>query len=95
MFTLTAVFSNVQLQLARYAYCPLYALGNIGNILNLIVFSQAKLRTSSVCSWYFLSASIANLIGINTGYLTRILTYMRFPDPSKTVGFYCIGRVFI
>jgi len=95
MPTLTAFFSNVQLQLARYVYCPLFAAGNIGNILNLIIFCQAKLRTSSVCSWYFLAVSIANLIAINTGYLTRILAYMGFPDPSKTVGFYCIGRVFI
>lgn len=95
MSNLTAIFSNIQLQLARYIYCPLYITGNIGNILNLIVFSQRKLRTMSVCSWYFLAVSISNLIAINTGYLTRILTYMGFPDPSRTVGFYCIGRVFI
>ncbi len=44
---------------------------------------------------FFLSISVSNLIFINTGYLTRILTYMGFPDPSQTVGFYCIGRVFI
>jgi len=93
--SLTAVFSNIQLQLVRYIYCPLYIAGNIGNILNLIVFSQAKLRTSSVCSWYFLAISVANLIAINTGYLTRILTYMGFPDPSRTVGWYCTGRVYI
>jgi hypothetical protein len=93
--SLTAVFSNVQLQLARYFYCPLYIAGNIGNILNLIVFSQAKLRTSSVCSWYFLAVSVASLIAINIGYLTRILTYMGFPDPSRTIGWYCTGRVYI
>jgi hypothetical protein len=93
--SLTAIFSNIQLQLARYVYCPLYAAGNIGNILNLIVFSQAKVRTASVCSWYFLALSIANLISINTGYLTRILAYMGLPDPSRTVGWYCTGRVYI
>jgi hypothetical protein len=93
--SLTAVFSNIQLQLARYVYCPLYAAGNIGNILNLIVFSQAKLRTSNVCSWYFLVISLTNLIAINTGYLTRILAYMGFPDPSRTVRWYCSGRVYI
>jgi hypothetical protein len=93
--SLTAVFSNIQLQLARYVYCPLYVAGNIGNILNLIIFSQPKLRTSTVCSWYFLALSIANLIAINTGYLTRILTYMGFPDPSQTVGWYCTSRVYI
>jgi hypothetical protein len=93
--SLTAVFSNVQLQLARYVYCPLYATGNIGNILNLIVFSQTKLRSSSVCSWYFLVISIVNLISINTGYLTRILSYLGLPDPSRTVEWYCTGRVYI
>jgi hypothetical protein len=89
------VFSDVQLQLARYIYCPLYIAGNIGNILNLIVFSHAKLRSSSVCSWYFLILSIVNLIAINTGYLTRILSYMGLPDPSRTVVWYCMGRVYI
>jgi len=93
--SLTDVFSNIQLQLARYVYCPLYATGNIGNILNLIIFSHAKLRTSSVCSWYFLVISVANLIAINTGYLTRILAYMGLPDPSRTVEWYCTGRVYI
>jgi hypothetical protein len=93
--SLTAVFSNIQLQLARYVYCPLYIAGNVGNILNLLVFSQAKLRTSSVCSWYFLAASVASLIAINTGYLTRILTNLGLPDPSRTIGWYCTGRVYI
>ncbi len=91
----TAVYSNLQLQLARYVYCPLYIAGNIGNILNLIVFSHSKLRSSSVCSWYFLILSIVNLIAINTGYLTRILSYMGVSDPSRTVGWYCMSRVYI
>src|SRR5271156_5207584 len=93
--SLTAVFSNIQLQLSRYVYCPLYIAGNIGNILNLIVFSQKKLRTSSVCSWYFLTVSIVNIISINTGYLTRILAYMGLSDPSRTLGWYCTGRIYI
>jgi hypothetical protein len=93
--TLTAVFSNIQLQLARYVYCPLYIAGNVGNILNLVVFSQAKLRTSSVCSLYFLCISVANLIAINTGFITRVLAYMGLPDPSRTIGWYCTGRVYI
>ena len=93
--SLTAVFSNIQLQLTRYVYCPLYIAGNIGNILNLIVFSQPKLRTSSVCSWYFLADSVACLIAMNTGYLTRILAYLGLPDPSRTVGWYCTGRIYI
>ncbi len=71
----------------------MYIVGNLGNILNLIIFSQSKLRLGSVCSWYFLSVSLSNLILINTGYLTRILSYLGYPDPSRTVSFYCIGRV--
>ena len=93
--SLTTIFSNIQLQLAQYVYCPLYVAGNIGNILNLIIFSQKKLRTASVCSWYFLLLSIANLVSINTGYLTRILAYMGLPDPSRTIGWYCTGRLYI
>jgi len=61
----------------------------------LIVFSDAKFRISSVCSWYFLALSAVNLIAINTGFLTFILTYMGFSDPSQTVGWYCTGRVYI
>jgi hypothetical protein len=93
--SLTAVFTNIQLQLTRYVYCPLYIAGNIGNILNLLVFSQSKLRTSSVCSWYFLAISVSSLIAINTGYLTRLLAYLGLPDPSRTVGWYCTGRIYI
>jgi hypothetical protein len=90
--SLTAVFSNLELHLARYVYCPLQI---AGNNLNLIVFSQSKLRTSSVCSWYFLAASLSSLIATNTEYLTRILTYMGSPDPSRTIGWYCTGRFYI
>ncbi|CAF1254764.1 unnamed protein product [Adineta steineri] len=92
---LTAIFANIHLQLSRYVYCPLYIAGNLGNIFSLIMFSQAKLRSSGVCSWYFLVVSVANLISINTGFITRILSYMGFPDPSRTIGWYCTGRIYI
>jgi len=42
-----------------------------------------------------LSASIANLIAINTGYLTRVLANLGLPDPTRTIGWYCTARVYI
>lgn len=49
---LPAILTDARVQLTRYVYCPLFIFGNIGNILNIMVFSQESLRTS-VCSIYF------------------------------------------
>ncbi|UJR24203.1 hypothetical protein I4U23_027169 [Adineta vaga] len=91
---LTGIFADVRVQLTRYVYCPFFILGNIGNILNILVFSREPLRTS-VCSIYFLIISIANLVSINIGLLTRILSTLDVPDPSRNVAWYCKGRAYI
>lgn len=43
----------------------------------------------------FLIISIANLVSINIGYLTRILPVLDVPDPSRNVAWYCKGRAYI
>ncbi|CAF3936385.1 unnamed protein product [Rotaria sp. Silwood1] len=91
---LPAILTNARVQLTRYVYCPSVIIGNIGNIFNIIVFCQEPLRTS-VCSIYFLIVSIANLMSINIGYLTRVLAMLDVPDPSRNVAWYCKGRAYI
>lgn len=94
MSGLSLILTNVRVGLTSYLYCPLFVLGNIGNVLNILVFSQKSMRTS-VCSIYFLIVSIANLLSINIGYLTRILPTLGVPDPSRNVEWYCKGRAYI
>ncbi|UJR06860.1 hypothetical protein I4U23_011149 [Adineta vaga] len=91
---LVGIFADVRVQLTRYVYCPFFILGNIGNILNILVFSRESLRTS-ICSIYFLIMSIANFVSINIGLLTRILSTLDIPDPSRNVAWYCKGRAYI
>ena len=40
---------------------------------NIILFSTRTLRLNNVCAWYFIGVSCANLLGLNSGGLTRIL----------------------
>ena len=70
---LSTQLNQVQIAIARYFLLPVYVLGNIGNIANIILFSQRKLRLNNVCAWYFIGVSLANLLGLTTGGLTRIL----------------------
>ncbi|UJR07292.1 hypothetical protein I4U23_011580 [Adineta vaga] len=54
-------------------YLPfVYAIGLIGNILNIIVFCQSKLRSNS-CSTYFICLSISHLLMLNCPCLFRII----------------------
>ncbi|UJR34295.1 hypothetical protein I4U23_021699 [Adineta vaga] len=91
---LANIFSNIRTHLAIYVYCPLFVIGNIGNILNMIIFTRESLRTNA-CPIYFLLVSIFNLITINIGYFTRILPLLNVPDPSRNIAWYCKGRAYI
>ncbi|CAF1113520.1 unnamed protein product [Adineta steineri] len=48
-------------------------LGTIGNLSNIILFTQRSLRTLSTCITYLLAASIANIIDIYSYILLRAL----------------------
>lgn len=58
--------------LNRYVMITVWLIGNIGSILNSIIFSQSSSRKSP-CGIYFLASNISQLLMYNFSLLTRIL----------------------
>ncbi len=72
---------------------PLLIFGTLGNALNLYILTQKSLRLNS-CSFYFLSSTIANLICLWCGLLTRLLSGYNL-DPTAWNSIVCKFRYFI
>jgi hypothetical protein len=70
--SLASRFAVIQYYMTEYVLPTIFVLGNLGNIGNIIIFSQKVLRTN-VCSWYFILFSIGNLVNIYFGNFTRII----------------------
>ena len=64
--------AHTQIQIIRSLLTPVYIIGILSNLANILVFSQHTLRTH-ICSWYFIGASIGQLIYLNFGCLTRVI----------------------
>jgi len=69
-------------------------LGNIGNCLNLIIFSQRSSRSNS-CLLYFLSASIIDIFILNFGLVLRILRGIWNIDPALKFLWFCRWRTYL
>jgi hypothetical protein len=70
----SSIFSFLQLQVNRYIIPTIIILGDIGNILILILFSQ---RRKNSCSMYILLAAVMNSVAItfNVIYTLYIVNY--------------------
>jgi hypothetical protein len=67
----------------QYFASFIFIFGVVGNCLNILVLSQLNLR-SNLCAWLFLMSSIADLISILFGLVTRIMA--RWPtDPAGQI----------
>ncbi|CAF5096931.1 unnamed protein product [Rotaria sp. Silwood1] len=89
----TPILQVIQNQLIRYVSLTLLVTGTIGNILNCFIFTRRSLRCNS-CSLYFLATSIANLIALYFGFMTRLLiTFGIYLTPSQS-DVYCKTRTF-
>ena len=82
--------NNFTTQLNRYLSIIIYLFGVIGNILNILILSQTKLR-SNTCAFLFLMSSIASLIAILFGLTNRVLAGW-IPDLTSTVDWLCQWR---
>lgn len=80
-------------QMNRYASISIILFGSIGNILNLIIFRRPKHRTNP-CAVYFFYASVAGLIALYSGLLSRIFAGFSL-DASATTEGLCQIRAFI
>ena len=69
-------------------------MGNLGNALNLLIFSQRSSRKNS-CLLYFLSASVINIVILNFGLVLRILRGMWNIDPTSQSVWFCRGRTYV
>lgn len=94
---LTLVMNETNPLIARLVYIaaylnrsvtvPILVLGTLGNLFNLIILTRKSLRVSS-CLFYFFSSSIANLVCLWCGLLTRLLSgYNLDPTATSTVLF--------
>ncbi|CAF1272592.1 unnamed protein product [Rotaria sordida] len=87
------LLNNISNEINRYFSIFIFLFGVIGNILNIFVLSQRKLR-SNPCAWLFLTSSIANLFAILSAITTRMLAGWTI-DPTDTIGWLCKLRGFI
>jgi hypothetical protein len=88
-----ALLNTTIIELNRYFAVFIFFFGTIGNILNTLVLSRRILR-SNPCAWLFLTSSIANIIAILSGLISRILSTWLL-DLTATVGWICKLRAFI
>jgi len=68
--------------------------GNLGSILNIIVFSISRKLRSSPCSLYLIFASIGYAIYLNIVALLRYLQVSFDIDPSSRWSWFCKLRFY-
>ena len=80
-------------ELNRYIPLTFLALGIIGNVLNLLVFSRPQLRTNS-CSLYFIAGSAVNFLSLLVGLITPFLALYNL-DPTQQSLVVCRLRFYL
>ena len=78
-FATIQTITNARILLAQIATPILIVLGNIGEILNIIIFSQRTFRNNA-CAIYFLVASCTRLFFINFTILLDGLLFGRLSN---------------
>jgi len=91
--SLASRLTFIQNDITIYVLTTILIFGNIGNIGNLIIFSQKLLR-ANVCSWYFIIFSIGNIITINFGCSTRIISLWTGYDLVRISIIFCKLRIY-
>jgi hypothetical protein len=91
--TLVVSLTTFTFQMNRYLSIYIILFGTIGNVLNLLIFYQPKHR-SNPCAIYFFYASIAGLIALYSGLISRIFAGFGL-DLSATPNGLCQSPAFI
>jgi hypothetical protein len=91
--TVVSTLNSLTLQMTRYASILILLFGTFGNISNLIIFCRPKHRRNP-CAVYFFYASIAGLIALYSGLLSRIFATFNLDASANTEGL-CQLRAFI
>ncbi|CAF1106723.1 unnamed protein product [Rotaria sp. Silwood1] len=90
----TSSLTAFTIQFNRITPIPIVVLGCMGNILNILVFTRQRL-IKNPCSTYFLCSSIANLIVLIFGLVSRFFSDGLGIDPVSTNLGFCRFRYFI
>lgn len=90
--SIVSILADLPQKLFLYLGQPLFFIGLLGGLLNLIVFLSLKTFRQSSCASYFIIMSSVNLGQLLTGYLSRIMITGYNIDWTQTSLFYCKFR---
>ncbi|CAF1106234.1 unnamed protein product [Adineta ricciae] len=90
---MVALLNDISSRLNGYITLLVFLFGTIGNVLSIIVLSQARLRANP-CVLYFLAASIASFGILLTGLPSRLMVGLISIDPTNTNSLLCKFRIF-
>jgi len=88
-----AYLNYVSAEINRIFPVIIFFVGTIGNVLNILILSQKRLREIP-CVFLFLVSSIFSLISVDFGLITRVLSGFA-ADPTYTIGWLCKLRTYI
>ena len=91
--TVSVYLANIQTQIIRSLLTSIYIIGNLTNLTNILIFLQPTLR-SHVCSYYFISLSLAHLLYLNMGCSTRVIWAWTNYDLSLKSLAFCKARIY-
>ena len=89
---MSASLVDIRAWMTRYPMSVFLALGVLGNVINVYMFSRRDFRRSA-CSLYLLAASCANFISVAWGISPALYTLTN-PDPSTYSFIYCKLRLY-
>ena len=84
----------IQQNLTRYGFPLLLALGNVGNVLFVLIFCK-KSHRNNPCSLYLIVSAIASTIGLNWGLGTNLNAIYQTLDPFTVSLVLCRTRGYI
>jgi hypothetical protein len=92
--TLASQLSDLSTKLAIYYLIPIYIIGVLGSIFNIIIFLRRNLR-SNACSQYFISMSMTQIMLLNSTAIIKIITILTGYDLSQVVLILCKFRNYL
>ena len=92
--TLVTQLSDLQAKLLIYYFTPVYIIGILGNILNIVIFLRRNLRVNA-CSQYFIGLSMAQIILFNSIGIIKMVASLTGYDLSQTMIAVCKIRIYL
>ena len=92
--TTAALLPLIQRNFTRYGLSTLLALGNLGTISNILIFSRSRAHRANSCSLYLLAAACFNLVAINLGLVTTLYS-LDHQDPATLSEFFCKAKAYV